>query len=198
MEIGDLINDRYRLIEKIGQGGMGQVVKAQDIILARTVAIKLLHAETSPTVVQRFQKEARVTAKLKHPNIVEVLDFGATESGDLFLVMEFLPGRSLSDLICKPEDLDIDYAIWLAIEICQGLKNAHEHGILHRDLKLSNVILVESEDNDPQVKILDFGLAKLEEEDQKLTQTGAAIGTPLYMSLDTASGKTRTNKDGNF
>ena len=173
---------RYSMQGKLAAGGMGAVFKAYDNHLARDVAIKVLHPGITSDVVIRFQKEAKATAKLDHPNILKVLDFGQTADGDLYLVMDFIDGFSLDDYIREKERLSLEEAMPLFIQICRGLEHAHEKKILHRDMKPSNVMLSQNENGKLHVYVVDFGLAKLETDDQKLTSTGLRIGSPLYMS----------------
>ena len=179
---------RYNMERKLAAGGMGAVYKAYDLVMDRPVAIKVLHPSISSEVVVRFQKEARATAKLEHPNILKVLDFGQTPSGDLYLVMDFINGFSLEEYIKEKGLLDFSEAIPIFNQILSGLQHAHEKHILHRDLKPSNVMLSEDESGNLHAFIVDFGLAKLESDDQKLTTTGLRIGSPLYMSPEQGMG----------
>ncbi len=178
--------DRYELIKKVGTGGMGAVFMANDKLLGKVVAVKILLPGLSSEAIVRFQQEAKATAKLDHPNIVKVLDFGRMPSGDLYLVMDYINGRSLDERLKSEGVLPLDEALPVFIQICAGLSHAHSHGVLHRDIKPSNVML----SNDPNrvVQIVDFSIAKIQANDQKLTSTGARIGSPLYMSPEQAGG----------
>lgn len=179
---------RYSMERKLAAGGMGAVYKAYDLVMDRPVAIKVLHPSISSEVIVRFQKEAKATAKLEHPNILKVLDFGQTPGGDLYLVMDFINGFSLEEYIKEKGALAFNEAIPIFNQILSGLQHAHEKRILHRDLKPSNVMLSEDESGKLHAFIVDFGLAKLESDEQKLTTTGLRIGSPLYMSPEQGQG----------
>jgi serine/threonine-protein kinase len=184
--------DRYRIIDRLGEGSMGVVYRAQHTLLdERVVAIKLLyrHLANDPTTVGRFFREAKATSQLKNDHIVEVVDFGTSPGGDTFLVMEYLDGLSLRDVLTKEPVLPLHRAVNLVEQIADGLHAAHEHGTVHRDLKPDNVVLVTRGGADC-VKLLDFGIAQLAEyKDTRLTQTGIVLGTPGYMSPEQASGE---------
>jgi hypothetical protein len=190
--VGRTINDAYLVQELIGVGGMGRVYRAIQINLGRPVALKLLRPAlaSEATVVQRFHREARACSRLHHPNVIQVLDFGQTEDGALFIVMEYVPGRSLLGLLEDEAPLAEPRAVHLAAQILAALAEAHREGIVHRDLKPDNV-MVESRSGEPEfVKVLDFGIAKLHDPDTdggQLTRTGALCGTPNYMSPEQAS-----------
>lgn len=191
----------YKVIEKIGEGGMGAVYRAHDIHLDRPVAIKVLPPEkvADPERKQRFVQEAKAASALRHPNIVVIHDI-ATDSGLDFIVMELVEGQSLDQLI-KPKGMKLSQALGYAVQIADGLAKAHAAGIIHRDLKPTNIMVTD----DGLVKILDFGLAKLMEEeveggpartltlgrDEKpMTEEGFILGTAAYMSPEQAEGKT--------
>ncbi len=178
--------ERYELIRKLGAGGMGAVYQAVDSALEKNVAVKILLPGLSADTIIRFQQEARATARLDHPNIVKVLDFGQTPNGDLFLIMDYVGKSSLEDLIKREKRIPIEKALPIFIQIASGLTHAHKNGILHRDVKPSNIMLSETQDGN--VQLVDFGLAKLEEGNQKLTTTGIHVGSPLYMSPEQVSG----------
>lgn len=184
----ETIADRYVVKEVIGSGGMGQVLRAHDPHLAIDVAIKLLHKNDIDTTAARLQREAVAAGKLNHKNIARVYNFGQTADGEPYMVMEFVQGVTLADLIKKESHLPVNKAIEIFIQICSGLQLAHANNIVHRDLKPSNIMLADNPDNGGQeAKILDFGVAKLDQVSQKLTSTSAIIGSPLYMSPEQAS-----------
>ena len=173
--------DRYRVRERLGQGGMGALFLALDPAIDRLVAIKVLRVD-NPDVRERFQREARLAARLQHPNIVTVYDVGEHD-GQPFIAMEYIPGETLAELIRRRAPLDTRQRVELVIEICSGLAFAHKHGIVHRDIKPANLIL--SRDSNI-LKILDFGIARAGE--SGLTQVGMVIGTPNYMSPEQVRG----------
>ncbi len=197
--INATIDGRYLLHERIGEGGMGAVYRATHILMNKAVAIKLISAELAhlPQVVGRFEREARSASRLSHPNCITVTDFGRTEDGTLFLVMELLDGESLNDLLCREETISASRAIEITKQILEGLSHAHEAGIVHRDLKPSNVMLVSQNDLSDFAKVFDFGIAKIAEDsgaDHKLTQQGMIVGTPAYLSPEQALGDEADNR----
>lgn len=182
---------RYQNLEMVGSGGMGAVYRAYDAVLDMQVAVKVLLPGKSDEAAVRFHNEARAAAKLMHPNIIKVYDFGQNESGDLYLVMEYIDGITLEQYIKENGPLDFFKIYPILLQICKGLGHAHKHGVLHRDVKPSNVILSGNEERGYNVYIADFGLAKLAEvdgggESQSLTSTGVRVGSPLYMSPEQA------------
>ena len=179
---------QFEILGLLGCGGMGAVYKARQVALDRTVAIKLLPLEVSanPEFADRFSREARALAKLTHPNIIAVHDFGTTDEGHLFFVMEFVDGANLHSIIHEV-GLEQDQALWLAGEICAALTYAHGKGVVHRDIKPANV-MVDAESN---VKVADFGLARLMDVSPDLhgmTISGAIMGTPDYMAPEQKRG----------
>lgn len=180
---GQVLVDRYEVLERLGQGGMGLVYKARQTSLQRLVAIKVMSKElvNDATALQRFQCEARILSMVEHPNLVLVHDFGKTAYDEPFMVMEFLEGKTLDDILEK-ERLSVDRLLDVFIQLCEGMQAAHEKGVIHRDLKPANVMLVEKFGRET-VKILDLGLAKFVDEQQglKLTRKGEVFGSPLYM-----------------
>ena len=168
---------------------MGVVLKCEDSSIKRIVAMKLLNKKPDDIKAARLQTEARAIAKLEHPNIIKILDFGLLEDGQLFLTMEYIEGESLEDRLHKLKALKLSDAVPLLKQICLGMKHSHDHGVLHRDLKPSN-ILIEKVSNDGTVKLVDFGIAKIEEGTAlELTRTGAAVGSPPYMSPEAVRGE---------
>ncbi|MCG5052623.1 MAG: serine/threonine protein kinase [Myxococcales bacterium] len=166
--VGRLIGERYRILARLGEGGMGLVFRGEHVLMKKPVAIKLLHRELGSLddAVKRFEREAQSASRLSHPSIVGVTDFGRAESGELFLVMEFVPGVHLGDYLERTGRLSPLKALSVCRMILRGLAHAHQAGVVHRDLKPANVMLVER-DGEPRriegVKILDFGIAKMTE-----------------------------------
>ncbi|MGD9683854.1 MAG: protein kinase [Candidatus Obscuribacterales bacterium] len=183
------IVDRYEVLESLGTGGFGEIYLCRDLVLSRDVALKVLKHEVSGDLIRRFQNEARIAANLDHRNIVNVVDFGATGDGGLFLAMEYLKGESLEDLLKRRGTLGLEEFLPLLSQICHGLAFAHEKGVLHRDIKPSNVMLVSDDKGDLLVKLVDFGIAKLVSDDQSVTRAGNIVGSPLYISPETALGE---------
>jgi len=179
-------SSRYTLEAKLGVGGMGAVYKAYDKVLDKHCAVKLLLPNSQTEAIIRFHHEAKTAGRLSHPNILTTLDFGQNEAGDLYLVMDYLDGQSLHDLLKDRGILPLQEALSIFLQICAGLHHAHSQGILHRDIKPSNIMLVKDERGMPQVKIVDFGLAKVQGTEQSLTTTGMRVGSPLYMSPEQA------------
>jgi serine/threonine-protein kinase len=199
--VGRLVADRYRVLAPLGRGGMGTVYRVEHVHLKKELALKFLHPELGrlDEVARRFEREAEAAAKLDHPNIVQVTDFGRTSDGMLFLVMELLQGRSLTDVI-RPEGvgapLPIERALHVTRQILRALEHAHSVGIVHRDLKPDNVMLIARDDERDIVKLLDFGIAKMTASDdgkgkpgEALTQAGVVFGTPEYLSPEQAMGE---------
>jgi serine/threonine protein kinase len=183
--VGRVIQDRYRIVRKIGEGGMGAVYEGEHLAIARRVAIKCLHERIGrdEKLAARFHREARAATKIGHPNIIDVLDFGSMEDGTAFMVLEYLEGKNLEDLIDEEGPQPVGRVVRIVSSVCDALKAAHAQGIVHRDLKPENLFLVRREDNPYFVKVLDFGIAKFTEADDfRLTQTGQAMGTPYYMA----------------
>jgi serine/threonine protein kinase len=175
----------YKIIEKLGEGGMGIVYKAEDMKLKRIVALKFLPPELTrdPEAKERFIQEAQAASALEHSNIYNIHEIDETEDGQMFIVMACYDGETLKQKI-KDKRLKIEDATDIAIQIGQGLAKAHEHNIVHRDIKPANVMIT----NDSVVKILDFGLAKLAGQ-IRLTKAGTTLGTAAYMSPEQARGE---------
>ena len=175
----------YKILEKIGEGGMGVVYKAEDLSLQRTVALKFLspHSLDDPESKERFLREARSAASLDHPNVCTVYEIGE-QDGQTFLSMAFIEGKTVKDKIAE-RPLPLDEALHIALQIGEGLREAHENGVVHRDVKPHNVMLTSR----GQVKIMDFGLAQLAGRSQ-ITKTGLALGTLSYMSPEQLEGQT--------
>ena len=195
--LGQLIGGRYRVIKLLGEGGMGAVYQAEQMIAgtAKKFAIKTLHPQLSkdPMILARFERECGTVAGLSHPNLIQLVDFGKTVDGTLYMVMEFVEGRSLGSLLEEKGSLDPRRASHILQQLCDALAEAHARGIVHRDLKPDNIVLTERAKD--FVKVLDFGIAKRGEDalakaEQKLTQQGTVLGTPPYMSPEQFTGKT--------
>ena len=193
--INSVIDGRYRLTELIGQGGMGAVYRGEHTTIRRPVAVKLLHPELAqlPELVHRFEREAYAIGRIDHPNCVTISDFGHLDDGSVYLVMEYLQGETLGELLDRERMLDPLRAIHLTRHVVRGLRHAHHSGIVHRDVKPDNVVLVNLDGDPDFAKILDFGIAKLigsaeSHEHDKLTQAGIAFGTPTYISPEQAMG----------
>lgn len=191
---GELIAGKYLLVEKLGEGGMGAVWRAHNNTLDIDVAIKLLRAEEldapDGTVLgDRLQQEARAAASLGHPAIARVFDFGASERGDPYIVMELLKGEDLAGALARRGRISASKAVSTLMPIAHALAAAHAKGIVHRDLKPENIFLARSEDGRVQPKLVDFGIAKVERtKSHRLTQTGTMLGSPIYMSPEQARG----------
>ncbi len=188
--IGKVLADRFEILSRIGEGGTGVVYKAKQITVDRTVAIKVLgaHVSSDPQWVKRFHNEARAAARLDHPNTVRMIDFGETKEGLLFIAMEYLHGRPLSDEISRLGKIPPQRALRIISQVCQSLQEAHTQGIIHRDIKPDNVFLVEMKGSGDFVKVLDFSVAKMDTPDAQLTRAGTVFGTPAYMSPEQARG----------
>ncbi len=190
--VGQVIADRYRVMRLIGEGGMGQVYEAQHVNINRRFALKLLRPEivSNPEAVARFRQEAWSASSIGHENIIEIDDFATLPNGSVYLAMEYLQGRALSERMRAEPRLQLDEALAILLQVCSGLSAAHEKGIVHRDMKPENVFLAHKYGR-VVVKILDFGIAKVAgaEGSQSLTRTGTIFGTPHYMSPEQALGR---------
>jgi tRNA A-37 threonylcarbamoyl transferase component Bud32 len=184
---GTIIADRYSIVRLIGEGGMGVVYEARHTSIGRRVALKVVHKEYSSNAVaiERFQQEAKVAATIGHLNICEVMDFGVTDDGLAYIVMEYLEGESLATILGRERKLPVDVAMSILMQIMDALEEVHAKGILHRDLKPENVFITNVKGHGAVVKILDFGISKVMKpgaDSMRLTQTGTMVGTPYYMS----------------
>jgi len=188
---GDLVAEHYKIEEQLGFGGMGSVLKARHTQIARTVAIKTMHEHLAANdgTRARFINEAEATMNLSHPHLVRIFDFGVHNERIPYMVMEYLEGESLSDLLDRVEKLDVPTASRIFKQVCDALYEVHKNGIVHRDLKPSNIMLTRNGSESNYVKLVDFGIAKaLEDTGKALTLTGEAIGSPPYMSPEQCSG----------
>jgi serine/threonine protein kinase/Tfp pilus assembly protein PilF len=178
------LQDRYALERELGRGGMATVWLAQDLRHDRPVALKLLHLHLAASLgPERFQREIRLAARLQHPHILTVLDSGETD-GRLWFTMPFVEGESLRDRLRRERQLPVDAALRIATEAARGLEYAHQHGVVHRDVKPENILLT----RDGSTLVADFGIARALSGDEGLTETGLAVGTPAYMSPEQAAG----------
>ena len=191
--LGALLADKYRVLNEIGRGGMSVVYKGMNENLDLEVAIKILQSQlvSDPTSVKRFQQEAQAASLLKHENIIKMYDFGIHD-GRPYLVMDFLVGDSLSDIIRRDNQVECERAIRIFVQATDALAHAHRHGVIHRDLKSSNIMLVNEGEKLDVAKVVDFGIAKLlpnsGRQSQNLTQTGEIFGSPIYMSPEQCMG----------
>ncbi len=191
--LGKVLLDQFRIEKRVGQGGMGTVYRARQTTIGRDVAIKILHPEltSNPDAVRRFRREARVSAALDHPNVVRVFLFGQLpEDGSLYIVMQYLEGRSLLDLEKNDVPLPPSRALHIVTQICDGVGEAHAQGVIHRDIKPENIILVPRGQDADFVKVVDFGIARFISGDQTVaTQSGLIFGTARYISPEGAAGE---------
>lgn len=190
------LKDKYEFLSVLGAGGAGVIYKAKQQPLGRLVAVKMIHSHLmTPIAVKRFQQEATTIGRISHANIISVYDFGISEENQPFMVMDYVEGTPLSDVLDQEGQLSVEKTKSIAKQLCDGLAHAHSKGILHRDLKPSNIMMVKSEHGDDVAKILDFGLAKIifgdegEDEQEHLTKTGETVGTPAFMSPEQVMGK---------
>lgn len=190
LDSGVVLDDRYRLIRQVGAGAMGIVFEAEHLHLHRRVAVTILKHEYAKDlqVVKRLEREAQTTSDLGHPNIVQCRDFGYARDGRVYMVMEWLDGETLEARLAR-EGVDLAVAVDIAIQTCAGLAEAHAHDVIHRDLKPAKLFLAHDREGVLRVKILDFGIAKLVEQQLELTATGVVIGTPNYMSPEQSNGE---------
>jgi serine/threonine protein kinase len=196
--IGKELLGQFRVLERIGRGGMGEVYKAEQPAMDRMVAIKILHAKLAqrPDLVSRFRREARAMSRLSHPNSVRVFLYGHFEDTDqLYIVMEYLAGIDLARLVRRDGPVEINRAIRIMIQVLGALEEAHSVGVIHRDLKPENILLTEQGGIRDFPKVLDFGLAKIRETKPRpgslvLTREGMVFGTPEFMSPEQARGET--------
>jgi serine/threonine protein kinase len=194
--IGFTLDDKYRIEQRLGIGGMGTVYRARHLLIDRPVAVKVLNPRfvEDEAAQVRFRREAKAAGRLQHANAVAVTDFGSTSDGYVYIVMELLEGRTLRDVLAKQAPLDTARAVSLMLQTAAAVAAAHEAGIIHRDLKPANIFIVQNSEVPAVVKVLDFGIAKLaaesldDDDSGTLTLVGAMIGTPRYMSPEQCDG----------
>ena len=190
--IGMTLAGKYRIDARLSEGGMGTVYRGTHVLMDKTVAIKVLRASLAADekIVARFSREARAASRISHPNALSVTDFGEDESGHVFLVMEFLSGKTLKQVIREEGGLPLPRVVDITRQIGDALHAAHEQGVIHRDLKSDNIMLLDTMSGD-HAKVLDFGIAKINEPegavDTGLTAPNLVIGTPQYMSPEQCS-----------
>ena len=193
--IGATLAGKYRVEERLNEGGMGTVYRATHVLMEKTVAIKVLRPALAADekIVARFSREARAASRISHPNALSVTDFGEDENGVVFLVMEFLSGRTLKQLIRDEGPLPLTRVVEIIRQVGDALNAAHQQGVVHRDLKSDNIMLVDTMAGD-HAKVLDFGIAKINEPEGRdtgsLTAPNLVIGTPQYMSPEQCSQET--------
>jgi serine/threonine protein kinase len=190
---GRVLGARYRVLSRLGEGGMGTVYLCEHAVLGRRYALKVLHPGLAgdAELVERFRNEAIAASRVGGENVVDVVDFGTSDDGALYYVMEALDGRSLGAVIAEDGPLAVPRALALLEQICRALGAAHARGVVHRDVKPDNVFVLRREDGSERAKVIDFGISKVEPErprDARLTAAGTIIGTPEYMAPEQASG----------
>jgi serine/threonine-protein kinase len=192
LNVGDVVDDKYRIVRLLGEGGMGAVYEGENTRIHRRVAIKVLHQGVAQTAdaVQRFEREAQAAGRIGNEHIVEVLDLGTLPAGDHYMVMEYLDGESLADRIKNGGAMSPQELLPVAVQMLEGLKAAHHVGIIHRDLKPDNVFLTKAKGG-VFAKLVDFGISKFNTMggEFSMTRTGAVMGTPYYMSPEQAKGQ---------
>ena len=188
--VGRVLAGVYRITRLIGEGGMGAVYEAVHLRLNKRVAVKLMSRELASNVeaLARFHREAEITSRLGHPHLVNVIDFGSTDTGEPYLVMEYLDGEDLDHRIRRDSRLPLETAVEITKQVASALDAAHAEGVVHRDLKPANIYLVKVRGEADFVKVLDFGVSKIKAARTKLTRATAVIGTPDYMSPEQATG----------
>jgi serine/threonine-protein kinase len=189
--LGEIVGGKYRLVRFLAGGGMGVVYEAQHAVVRRRFAVKFLRRDFSERreILMRFQREAEAAGALENEHVTAAVDFGIAADGSPYIVMEFLVGESLEALLARERRLSVARAADLVLQACRGIAAAHAAGIVHRDLKPHNLYLCRRQDGTDLVKVLDFGIAKLEAFDDGLaTRTGLVLGTPAYMSPEQARG----------
>ncbi len=195
--LGAVIDERYRVIRRIGEGGMGIVYEVEHIVIEKRLALKVLRDDYSkrPDVVARFRQEAKSASRIGSEHIVDISDFGETPSGASYFVMELLDGEDLSDTLAREGTLPLARTVDILCQCARSLASAHAKGIVHRDMKPENIFLIRRDDRPDFVKIVDFGIAKMSDLEtpgqpgRKLTKTGMIFGTPEYMSPEQAAGR---------
>ena len=187
LQIGDVVDGRYQLVRDLGRGAAGVVFEARHLYTGRFVALKMVlpesHPESAGELGARLQREGRALASIRHPGVVDILDGGITVEGAPYIVMDMLNGRTLEGLVASRGRLPVAEAVGMTLQLCDALTAVHAAGVVHRDVKPSNVVLVREPDGAERFKLVDFGVARMHDSSQdKLTSVGAVLGTPAYMS----------------
>ena len=193
---GQLLDGKYMLSKKLGEGGMGTVYAGQHVTTGRMVAVKILHTAliTNEELVHRFIREAQAEVAINHKNVIDVLDLGGLPTGEPYMVMEYLIGAGLDEIIVAQKQLDLATACAIMEPTLHAIGAAHDKGVVHRDLKPENIFINLPGDNDVQIKLIDFGISKIQDQDvTKLTQEGTTLGTPAYMSPEQVRGAIEMN-----
>lgn len=190
--VGTTLDDRYQIVAEIGRGALGVVYQAHHLKMEKTVAVKILFGEADETNFLRFQREAQAASSMSHPNIVTIYDFGISQNKTPYLVMDYIEGHNLKDLLARYGRLPIERSVKIFQQMASALDHAHTKGILHRDIKPENVVILQTSWNPEFVKLVDFGIAKYVNEPssktKKLTLDGQVLGTPAFMSPEQVLG----------
>jgi serine/threonine protein kinase len=192
--LGRVLSERYRILKKLGEGGMGVVYLAEHVVIEKKIALKVLFPDLTrrADLVQRFMQEAKSASRIGHENVIDITDFGQSPEGYVFIAMEYLSGQDLGQVLKASGRMPWARAQPIVLQIAKALRAAHERGIIHRDMKPENIFVLPRDDGREFVKVLDFGIAKvmgLEEDVPRLTRTGMIFGTPEYMSPEQAQGQ---------
>ena len=192
--IGKTVAKKYRVEAMIGEGGMGKVYKATQLVLDKPVVLKVLRQAllSDERTVARFQREAKAASRLNHPNSISILDFGQAEDGAMYIAMEYVSGKDLHHILSREWPLPEGRVIKIVAQVLSALSDAHGAGVIHRDLKPENIMIEQRKNDADFVKVLDFGIAKITdssgEDGPALTRAGFVCGTPEYMSPEQARG----------
>jgi serine/threonine-protein kinase len=189
---GEVLGQSYVIEQELGRGGFGVVYKARHIAIDRVVAIKVLlatYAQKDPSAKERFKREATIAASLDYPNSLRIFDYGQTDEGVFYIVMEFLAGKDLTKVLKRDGPMPIPRAVHIIRQVLHALMEAHSRGIVHRDIKPDNVMLVSLAYDPDYVKVMDFGIAKMVDAGDQITRAGLTLGTPRYMPIEQLKGE---------
>ena len=191
--LGEVLDNRYKLLDLIGEGKTGFVYKAEQLKFNRIVAVKILHSHllNSEEATKRFHREAKATSQLKHRNLLEIIDFGVTDKQLPYMVTDYIDGASLEEIASYEKQLlSTEQIVTIFLKLCEGLQVAHDKQIIHRDIRPSNIMLVKTREGNIEPKIIDFGLVKfLDDQETQLTQAGQIKGSPQYISPEQCTGQ---------